>query len=266
MYLFKNSSLTTSSLNSSRVNSSSIDKDLKIIRDLEENKLAHELAEMKKAQEELARKSAEEVRRKQILEEEEKQRKAQEELAKKVAEEERKRRLQEEEEATRRFLEEEAKQENGKKKNSNSEPILKEYLARNGDRVKLDISMQALAKYGVAPFARIQAPNGPGTIVGVDLNRGHLWFKMDQDNGVSFWDDIVNHDSMVCKGISPLDPNIDRQIPYSKKIVKEAPPLNKPTTSDEEWEKQMLEKAIQESLLDQEQKRIKSNYSNFSNK
>lgn len=117
-------------------------------------------------------------------------------------------------------------------------------------------------KFGVEHGTRVDSLNGPGTVVGVDLNRGHLWFKMDSDTGISFWDDIKDYDSMLCKGITLLAPEKDRKIPYQKKLLVEAPPLNSKSgrPTDEELESQMLERAIQESLIDQTQQNIRNNY------
>lgn len=44
------------------------------------------------------------------------------------------------------------------------------------------------------------------SVLGRDQEHGHLWFMLDKDikEGVSFWDDIVDYDTMICKGVLPL--------------------------------------------------------------
>ena len=41
-------------------------------------------------------------------------------------------------------------------------------------------------------------------VLGVDKS-GHLWFQLDSDQGVSFWDDVKDFNSMICKGIVPIE-------------------------------------------------------------
>lgn len=89
---------------------------------------------------------------------------------------------------------------------------------RNGRTILLDCSYYAVSHFGVKPFQRANTPAGTGTskrnlnkvidlVMGVDQEHGFLWFQLDKDmkDGLSYWDDITNSDTLICKGITLSD-------------------------------------------------------------
>jgi len=132
-----------------------------------------------------------------------------------------------------------------------------QYRARNGRLVFLDLSSAATARYKVRTYQRVNTPAGPGTVVGVDQEHGYLWFHLDKDKneGLSFWDDIKDYDSMICKGIVLTDKTaLVNFIPLPKSSETLLASINNPQ------EKEMMLKAVQESLLDETQKDIQKYY------
>jgi len=68
--------------------------------------------------------------------------------------------------------------------------------------IVLDCSTAAMEKFKVQTHRRVITPKGAGTVIGVD-KEGYLWFLLDKDPGLSYWDDIVDYNSMIGKGIIP---------------------------------------------------------------
>jgi len=231
----------------------------------EERKQQQEDAERR--EEECKKKLEEEMRQKQ-----EEQRKyfllmekmqKEEQEKKRIEEEQRKalmEKIQKEEQEKKRIEEEEKKRIeelrlSRMKKNDNSQIKVGgiEYRARNGRVVFLYLSSTATSKYNVQPYQRVNTPSGPGTVIGVDQEHGHLWFQLDKDlkEGLSFWDDVKDYDTLLCKGIFPMNQSVlVNSIPLPK-----ASELMLASISDTQ-EREMMMKAIQESLLDQTQKDI----------
>jgi len=132
-----------------------------------------------------------------------------------------------------------------------------EYKARNGKTVLLDLSSEALARFGVQTYARVNTPAGAATVIGVDQEHGYCWFQLDKDfkDGLSYWDDITDYDSMICKGIVPTGDSAYKQfIPVPKETDGLLQGIQNPTERD------ALLQAIQESLLDEKQKEIQEYY------
>jgi len=213
----------------------------------------------KKLEEEMRQKQEEQ--RKYFLLMEKMQKEEQEK--KRIEEEQRKalmEKIQKEEQEKKRIEEEEKKRIeelrlSRMKKNDNSQIKVGgiEYRARNGRVVFLYLSSTATSKYNVQPYQRVNTPSGPGTVIGVDQEHGHLWFQLDKDlkEGLSFWDDVKDYDTLLCKGIFPMNQSVlVNSIPLPK-----ASELMLASISDTQ-EREMMMKAIQESLLDQTQKDI----------
>jgi len=124
----------------------------------------------------------------------------------------------------------------------------------------LDLSSAATARFGLRTYQRVQTASGPGTVIGVDQENGFIWFQLDKDmkEGISYWDDIVDYDSAVCKGI----------VPTAETALKNSIPLPLATESllsgiQNPSEREMMVRAIQESLLDQQQQEIKQYYNSL---
>jgi len=117
----------------------------------------------------------------------------------------------------------------------------------------LDHSSAALKRFGVRPYQRVHTPSGDGTVIGVDQEHSFLWFQLDKDmgEGISYWDDITNYDSLICKGVIPTaDSATSRQVPLPSSSVGLLGSIHNAT------EKEAMTKAIQESLVDERQKEI----------
>jgi len=202
------------------------------------------LEEAKRKEEEM--KIIEEQKKEEAKRREEEMKKIQEARKKELIEEERKKNLE------RVFLNDNTKQVHPK-----VEAAWVQYRARNGRLVFLDLSSAATARYKVRTYQRVNTPAGPGTVVGVDQEHGYLWFHLDKDKneGLSFWDDIKDYDSMICKGIVLTDKTaLVNFIPLPKSSETLLASINNPQ------EKEMMLKAVQESLLDETQKDIQKYY------
>jgi len=80
-----------------------------------------------------------------------------------------------------------------------------EFKTRTGKTVFLNLKAGSLQRYGIEPFTRVNTIKGAATVFGTDKDRGFLWFQLDKDQGVSFWDDITNYDSLLAKGVSIIE-------------------------------------------------------------
>ncbi|WP_058511770.1 hypothetical protein [Legionella steelei] len=59
---------------------------------------------------------------------------------------------------------------------------------KDGHQFSFDITLNATSKFGVYFLQRIKTPSGPATVIGV--YNDNLWFWVDGDKGVSYWDHI----------------------------------------------------------------------------
>lgn len=119
------------------------------------------------------------------------------------------------------------------------------YRSRSGDYVQIDSNAQILKRYNVNRYQRMDTPSGKGIVIGVDRQHYYLWFQLDKDSdGLSFWDDVKDYDSMVCKGIVPIEEEVTwNMIPLPKSSLDL---LNDIVDADE---KDVVKQAIQVSLL-----------------
>jgi len=235
----------------------------KLRRQQEDEQEQKRQEEEKKEQE---RKKQEEERREQerkrLEEKKEQERKRQEEERR---EQERKRQEEEKKEQERKKQEEEKKEQEqikeiqkkkdekieNRKLNDNSATSSNriewvEYKVRNGRTIVLDCSLNALARFRMKTYHRVNTPAGTGTVIGVDQEHGFLWFQLDKDmkEGLSYWDDITDYDTMICKGITLTD---EMPVKHFIPLPKSSEDLVASIHNHDE--KDMMRRAIQESLL-----------------
>jgi len=122
-----------------------------------------------------------------------------------------------------------------------------EYKVRNGRTIVLDCSSEVLSRFGVKVYQRVNTPAGTGTIIGVDQEHGFLWFQLDKDlkEGLSYWDDLADYDTLICKGISLSNDPLPRHLIPLPKVSEDL--VASTQNSDE---KEMMRRVIQESLLE----------------
>jgi len=134
-----------------------------------------------------------------------------------------------------------------------------QYKARNGKMVLLDMSEGALKQFGVSTHQRVETPTGLGTVLGVDQEHHFLWFMLDKDLsvGASYWDDVKDYDTMICKGVIPTadtfpiyQPTLEmsQSLPHSFSHIKDLS------------ERDTMMKAVQQSLIESRQKEIREFY------
>jgi len=227
---------------------------------LEEQKRQEEerKKEQKKKEEEEQRKKKEEEEQRKKKEQEKMEEEQKKKEEKKKKEEEEQKKKKEQERIERRKLNDNCSPSKVEEKPSpRLDAAWVEYKARNGKTVLLDLSSEALSRFGVQTYQRVNTPAGAATVIGVDQEHGFCWFQLDKDfkEGLSYWDDITNYDSMICKGVVPTgDSAIKQFIPVPKEMDGLLKGISNSTERD------ALLQAIQESLLDERQKEIQEYY------
>jgi len=106
-----------------------------------------------------------------------------------------------------------------------------EFKTRTGKTVFLNLKAGSLQRYGIEPFTRVNTLKGPATVFGVDKDRGFLWFQLDKDQGVSFWDDITNHNSLLSKGVTIIEQKIAPPTNNTNNTNTTNPPAKNPKSS-----------------------------------
>jgi len=135
--------------------------------------------------------------------------------------------------------------------------------SRSGKDVEINRADELISPmFGLTHNQRVKTPAGLGRVMGLD-SLGMLWFKLDKDEGISFWDDVVDAESIQQKNITCVPDNTPMEEPDEEPKYDGAgwvpvprPGATKPVTDLEALEQQLIAFAIRESELDIAQKKI----------
>jgi len=207
----------------------------------EKEQLEKEQKEMERKQKEQKEKE-QKVKEQKVKEQREKEQREKEQKEKEQREKEQREKEQKEKEQK----EKEQKEKEQKEKEQNDPDQLVLFKTRSNQQVFLDVSEKHLVRFGLKPNMRVETPKGVGKVVGFDPVKKNIWFKIDSENGVSYWDDVKDRDSLYFKGILPLpEPHV-----HFAPLPQSTQPQNPSNTLDDEFEEAMIEIAIRESLQD----------------